>query len=215
MVEELARPRRRMVREQLVARGITDPRVLSAMEAVPRHLFVDEALVARAYHDCALPIGLGQTISQPFMVARMSELLQLSGAEHVLEIGTGCGYQTAVLAMLCRRVFSVERIRLLHDRARQSLRRCRLLHRISLHCGDGLEGWPRHAPFDAVLVTAGGLASPAWMEQLKPGGVLLFPEGRDGVHQLVRRRKLEGGAVEEERFDYCSFVPLLPGVDAA
>ncbi len=207
----LERSRRRMVREQIEARGIRDPRVLAAMAAVPRHLFVDEGLAARSYHDCALPIGAGQTISQPFMVARMSELLQLKGNERVLEIGTGCGYQTAILAMLCQRVYSVERIRSLHDRARNTLRQCRLLNRITLLCGDGLMGWEKYAPFDAIVVTAGGMASPAWMKQLNPDGVLLMPEGEHGSHQLVKRVKTPLG-VEETRLDFCSFVPLLSGV---
>ena len=207
----LERSRRRMVREQIEARGIRDPRVLAAMATVPRHLFVDEGLAARSYHDCALPIGAGQTISQPFMVARMSELLQLKGEERVLEIGTGCGYQTAVLAMLCQRVYSIERIRSLHDRARHTLRQCRLLNRITLHCGDGLLGWEKHAPFDAIVVTAGGMASPAWMKQLNTGGALIMPEGEGGSHQLVKRVKTSQG-IEETRLDPCSFVPLLSGV---
>jgi len=209
--QPLERSRRRMVREQIQNRGIVDPRVLSAMSAVPRHLFVDEGLAARSYHDCALPIGAGQTISQPFMVARMSELLQLKGDERVLEIGTGCGYQTAVLAMLCHRVYTIERIRSLHDRARNTLRQCRLLNRITLHCGDGLLGWEKHAPFDAIVVTAGGMASPQWVKQLKEGGTLIMPEGNNGVHQLVRRVK-GPFAIQETRLDFCSFVPLLAGV---
>jgi len=200
-----------MVREQIQDRGIVDPRVLSAMLMVPRHLFVDEGLAARSYHDCALPIGAGQTISQPFMVARMSELLQLKGDERVLEIGTGCGYQTAILAMLCQRVYSIERIRSLHDRARSTLRQCRLLNRITLRCGDGLLGWEHHAPFDAIVVTAGGMASPTWMAQLKEGGVLIMPEGGERGHQLVKRIKNSCG-VQESRLDFCNFVPLLAGV---
>jgi len=205
------RPRARMVDEQLRARGIRDERVLAVMAEVPRHLFVDPALAGRAYHDCSLPIGEGQTISQPYTVARMTELLALTGDEQVLEIGTGCGYQTAVLACLCRRVFSIERIQTLAGRARANLRRTRLLGNVRLKCGDGLLGWPEYAPYDAIIVTAGGQASEAWFSQLKQGGVLLMPKGENGRHRLVRMRKL-GDGMREETFDECSFVPLLAGV---
>jgi len=201
-----------MLNQQLIERGIHDERVLAAMLAVPRHKFVDSALASRAYHDCALPIGCGQTISQPYMVARMSQLLELSGTERVLEIGTGCGYQTAVLSRLCRRVYSIERIEALHQRAKKSLRLTRHAN-VMLKCGDGLEGWEEYAPFDAIIVTAGGFASELWLPQLKPGGVLLMPEGKDGAHRLVRRRKL-AHSMSEEYFDVCTFVPLLEGVSA-
>jgi protein-L-isoaspartate(D-aspartate) O-methyltransferase len=204
------RPRRRMVAEQLVARGIDDPRVLEAMTIVPRHLFVDAALSSHAYQDSSLPIGEGQTISQPYMVARMSQLLELKGDERVLEIGTGCGYQTAVLSRLCRRVYSIERIESLHERARQNLRKARHAN-VMLKCGDGLLGWEEYAPFDAVMVTAGGFASDIWLSQLKDGGFLLFPQGEGGQHRLVRRRKC-GDRVTDEYFDACTFVPLLEGV---
>ncbi len=200
-----------MVEEQIRARGIADERVLAAMAVVPRHLFVDPALAARAYHDCALPIGEGQTISQPYMVARMTALLELKGDERVLEIGTGCGYQTAVLSRLCRRVYSIERIPALHAKARSNLRRARCAANVMLKCGDGLLGWPEYAPFDAILVTAGGFASEAWMAQLREGGALVLPEGEGGAHRLVRRVR-QGDGWREERFDACTFVPLLPGV---
>ncbi|MFC1546084.1 protein-L-isoaspartate(D-aspartate) O-methyltransferase [Pseudomonadota bacterium] len=205
------RPRRRMVAEQLVPRGVDDPRVLEAMSIVPRHLFVDPALNSHAYKDSSLPIGEGQTISQPYMVAKMTQLLELKGDERVLEIGTGCGYQTAVLSRLCRRVYSIERIESLHDRARQNLRRARHAN-VMLKCGDGMLGWEEYAPFDAIIVTAGGFASDRWLAQLKEGGVLLFPEGQGGAHRLVRRRKL-GDKITEEQFDMCTFVPLLEGVN--
>ena len=205
------RPRQRMVQNQLLARGISDERVLAAMMAVPRHLFVDSALAARAYHDCALPIGCGQTISQPYMVARMSQLLELDGTERVLEIGTGCGYQTAVLSRLCRRVYSIERIEALHGRARQNLRAARHASAM-LKCADGRDGWEEYAPFDAIIVTAGGFASDIWWRQLKAGGVLLMPEGEGGAHRLVRRRK-QAHIIHEEYFDACTFVPLLGGVE--
>ena len=203
------RPRRRMVEEQLMPAGISDSHVLKAMNIVPRHLFVDAALRGHAYQDSSLPIGEGQTISQPFMVARMSELLSLEGHERVLEIGTGCGYQTAVLSCLCRRVYSIERIAALHEKARKNLRQAHHAN-VMLKCGDGLLGWEEYAPFDAVMVTAGGFASDVWMEQLSEGGVLLMPEGEKGSHRLVRRRKLAEG-IEEEYFDACTFVPLLKG----
>lgn len=200
-----------MVAEQLVPRGIDDPRVLEAMSIVPRHLFVDPALASHAYQDSALPIGEGQTISQPYMVAKMTQLLELKGDERVLEIGTGCGYQTAVLSRLCKRVYSIERIESLHERARRNLRRARHAN-VMLKCGDGMLGWEEYAPFDAVIVTAGGFASDIWLEQLKDGGVLLFPQGDAGRHRLVRQRK-QASNIIEEYFDACTFVPLLEGVN--
>jgi len=200
-----------MVAEQLIPRGVDDPRVLESMSIVPRHLFVDAALGSHAYKDCSLPIGEGQTISQPYMVAKMSQLLDLKGSERVLEIGTGCGYQTAVLSRLCRRVYSIERIESLHERARQNLRRAKHAN-VMLKCGDGMLGWEEYAPFDAIIVTAGGFASDVWLEQVRDGGVLLFPEGQGGAHRLVRRRKL-AGQITEEQFDMCTFVPLLEGVN--
>ena len=207
------RPRLRMVSDQLQAKGIVDARVLAAMSSVPRHMFVDPALVARAYSDSALPIGSGQTISQPYMVARMTELLALQGHERVLEIGTGCGYQTAVLSRLCRRVYSIERIEPLHQRARQNLRAARHAN-VMLKCADGRQGWEDYAPYDAIIVTAGGFASDVWLQQLKTGGVLLLPEGSGGTHRLVRRTKMAHG-YSEEYFDACTFVPLLEGVESS
>ncbi|ATX81899.1 protein-L-isoaspartate(D-aspartate) O-methyltransferase [Mariprofundus ferrinatatus] len=207
------RPRQRMVGEQIQARGIHDERVLAAMRTVPRHLFVDPALVSRAYQDASLPIGSGQTISQPYMVARMTQLLELQGHERVLEIGTGCGYQTAVLSRLCRRVYSIERIAPLHERARQNLRAARHAN-VMLKCADGRLGWEEYAPYDAIIVTAGGFASELWLQQLKTGGMLLLPEGENGAHRLVRRTKLAHG-INEEYFDACTFVPLLEGVESS
>jgi len=204
------RRRKRMVEEQLIARGISDLRVLEAMATIPRHLFVDPALAAHGYQDSALPIGANQTISQPYMVARMTQLLELSGNERVLEIGTGCGYQTAVLSRLCKRVYSIERIALLHQLAQKNLRATRHAN-VMLKCGDGLLGWPEYAPFDAILVTAGGLMSSHWLDQLRVGGILLMPEGDGRMHQLVRRRR-EPDAIRIEMFDACVFVPLLSGV---
>jgi len=199
-----------MVDEQLVARGIRSPRVLEAMQKVHRHLFAGDALLTHAYKDKSLPIGEGQTISQPYMVARMTELLNLEGHERVLEIGTGCGYQTAVLSCLCRRVYSIERIESLHALARSNLRKARHSN-VMLRCADGRLGLEEYAPFDAIIVTAGGFASDLWLDQLVDGGVLLMPEGSGRDHKLVRRQKLVDG-VKEEYFDDCTFVPLLTGV---
>lgn len=204
------RPRQRMVQEQIINRGITSPRVIAAMRQVFRHDFAGEALRTHAYKDKSLPIGEGQTISQPYIVARMTELLDLKGHERVLEIGTGCGYQTAVLSCLCKRVYSIERIESLHHLAKKNLRKGRYSN-VMLKCGDGLLGWEEYAPFDAIIVTAGGFASDLWLEQLVDGGILLLPEGEAKSHQLVRRRKLKA-EIHEEYFDDCSFVPLLSGV---
>lgn len=204
------RPRRRMVEDQLVARGITDSRVLDAMLHVPRHMFVDAGLASHAYQDSSLPIGQGQTISQPYMVAKMSQLLELQGHERVLEIGTGCGYQTAVLSRLCRRVYSIERISSLSDRARSNLRAARHAN-VMLKCADGTRGWEEYAPFDAVLAAAGGDETPqAWIDQLRDGGVLVMPVGSGTTHVLIRLRK-RGKEIIEERFDACTFVPLITG----
>ncbi len=201
-----------MVEQQLVARGIRDARVLQAMREIPRHRFVSPAMESRAYLDSALPIGEGQTISQPYMVARMCELLALRGTERVLEIGTGCGYHTAVLARLCSRVYSIERIRSLHLQARENLRREQVSN-VLLQCADGREGWPGFAPFDAILVTAGGEPSPYWLEQLAEGGVLLMPESESDHHRLVRIQR-EGAQLRRQRYDSCMFVPLRAGVQA-
>ncbi|MFQ5355100.1 MAG: protein-L-isoaspartate(D-aspartate) O-methyltransferase [Mariprofundaceae bacterium] len=204
----LERPRLRMVEQQLIPRGITDHRVLDAMCTVPRHLFVEPAMAGYAYQDSALPIGEGQTISQPYMVARMSQLLDLKGHERTLEIGTGCGYQTAILSRLCRRVYSIERISALYDLARRNLRAARQAN-VMLKCGDGTLGWEEYAPFDAILAAAGGDRIPeVWMQQLRTGGLLIMPVSMNGHHVLVRRRKC-GGGFTEERFDTCSFVPLI------
>ena len=205
------RPRLRMVSEQLVAQGISDERVLEAMREVPRHLFVDSALGGHAYKDKSLPIGAGQTISQPYMVAKMTQLLELKGHERVLEIGTGCGYQTAVLSRLCRRVYSIERIPALMDLARANLRAARHAN-VMLKCDDGTKGWHEYAPFDAILAAAGGQNVPdAWMEQLCDGGLLVMPVGEHGQHTLIRRTKSDR-QFTEERYDDCCFVPLVSEV---
>src|SRR5512137_2818392 len=176
-MSDFATARRRMVDAQVIARGVRDPEVLRALGRVPRHLFVDEALRGRAYSDSALPIGHDQTISQPLMVATMTQALQLEGGEKVLEIGTGSGYQTAVLAEIAERVFSVERIAPLYRRARALLDRLGY-HNVVLRHGDGTLGWREHAPYDAIVVTAGAPHVPRELrDQLRIGGRLVIPVG--------------------------------------
>lgn len=203
------RARDRLI-ERLRALGITDIRVLEAMRNLPRHLFVDEGLESRAYEDSALPIGLGQTISQPYIVARMTELVIAVEPRRVLEIGTGSGYQAAVLAALVEQVYSVERIESLLRTAR---RRFRSQHLTNIRCrhDDGRLGWPEEAPFDAILVTAAGeRVEPALLAQLRIGGVLVAPVGPVSGQQLLRVRRSED-AFNEDVFETVSFVPLLGG----
>ncbi len=205
---DYAAARERMVREQILARGIKDPRVIEAMRTVPRHLFVPEAFAGQAYADSALPIGEKQTISQPFMVAFLCAALNLKGQERVLEIGTGSGYQAAVLSYLADRVFSVERIRSLLEQARKALDR---VHRrnVLTRLFDGSYGWKEEGPFDAILVTAGAPSIPrVLLDQLKIGGVLVIPVGSRQVQKLLRiRRGLEGMATEV--LIDCHFVDLI------
>jgi protein-L-isoaspartate(D-aspartate) O-methyltransferase len=202
------RARSRMIEEQLVARGIADPRVLAAMAQIERHLFVEEALQERAYDDKPLPIGARQTISQPFMVGLMTQTLALRGTERVLEIGTGCGYQTAVLAELAANVFSIERISTLAVRARQLLDRLGY-YNVATRVGDGTLGWGDEAPFDAIVVTAGTPQVPRpLIAQLADGGRLVFPIGEEELQTLVRIRK-EGERLREEYFGDCRFVKLV------
>jgi len=187
---------------------IADERVLAAMNAVPRHLLVPEALKAQAYKDNALPISSGQTISQPFIVARMTELLGLTGSEKILEIGAGSGYQTAVLAMLARKVFSIERLETLAKQTEIKLRQMGVRN-FSMKCSDGTEGWPVYAPYDAILVAAGspGVPDPL-LQQLKVGGRLVIPIGKEKTQMLVRVTKTETG-ITQENFGPCAFVPLI------
>ena len=204
------------VRDRLIERlreqGVRDERVLSAVRTLPRHLFVDEALAARAYEDTALPIGHGQTISQPYIVARMTEALLEGGTPRkVLEVGTGCGYQTAVLAPLVTTVYSVERIAALQVRARRALRDLRIANVFMRH-GDGFEGWPPYAPYDGILVAAAAMAVPrALLEQLGNGGRLIMPVGPDREQQLVRLTR-RGETFEREVLGPATFVPLLQGL---
>ncbi|TGU71726.1 protein-L-isoaspartate(D-aspartate) O-methyltransferase [Geomonas terrae] len=200
--------RKRMVAE-LVKRGITDQRVINVMLELPRHIFVEEAMSAQAYSDGSLPIGEKQTISQPYIVARMTELLALTGREKVLELGTGSGYQAAVLATLADRVCTVERIRPLALKARKALDSLRLLN-VNLKIGDGTEGWPEEAPFDAILVTAGAPFLPECLiEQLAPGGRLVIPVGDRVDQKLLVVRKGIDGSVTREEADDCRFVRLI------
>ncbi|KAB7627969.1 protein-L-isoaspartate(D-aspartate) O-methyltransferase [Alkalilimnicola sp. S0819] len=203
------RTRRRLV-DRLRERGVGDERVLEAIRATPRHLFLDEALASRAYEDSSLPIGHGQTLSQPYIVARMTETLLAEGVpDKVLEVGTGSGYQAAILAQLVPQVYSIERIRLLHDRARRLLQELKL-YNARLRHGDGFQGWPAGAPFDAILLTAApSRVPPALLEQLAPGGRLVAPEG-DARQALVVYRKGPDG-LQREHLEDVTFVPMLGG----
>jgi protein-L-isoaspartate(D-aspartate) O-methyltransferase len=205
---DYASARERMVREQVLGRGIQDRRVVETLLKIPRHFFVPEALVAQAYADSALPIGEKQTITQPFMVAFMSQSLNLKGKERVLEIGTGSGYQAAVLSSLAARVYSVERIRSLLERARKALDQihCR---NVLTRLFDGSYGWKEESPFDAILVTAGAPSIPKLLvEQLKVGGVLVIPVGTRKEQKLLRLRRGIDGFTQELLMD-CHFVDLV------
>lgn len=202
-------PRARMVEHLRNHYKVTDERVLEAMNLVPRHAFVPDALKAQAYKDNALPISGGQTISQPFIVGRMTELLELKGRERVLEIGSGSGYQTAVLATVARKVFAVERLAGLHAEAKQKLMSLGFRN-ISYRCDDGTNGWEVYAPFDAMLVAAGGPTIPEpLVKQLEIGGRMVIPIGTDQKTQmLVRITRTEKG-FDTENFGPCAFVPLI------
>jgi len=206
-----ARTRERLI-QRLVEQGIRDARVLDRIRNVPRHLFVDEALASRAYEDTALPIGHGQTISQPYVVARMTEAILLAGTPaNVLEVGTGCGYQTAVLSPLVGKIWTIERIEPLYERARERLRDLGIRN-VRFKHGDGFEGWPSQAPFDAILVAAAPHAlPPKLLEQLAEGGRLVAPVGPEGRQELVRITRHKD-QFHRERLGFVSFVPLLGGV---
>jgi protein-L-isoaspartate(D-aspartate) O-methyltransferase len=197
-----------MVQEQIIARGINDARVIAALRKVPRHLFVDPGIVNRAYDDSALPIGDKQTLSQPYMAARMTEALGLVGDEKALEVGTGSGYQTALLAELCFNVFSVEKIRVLSRKARTLLDALEYQN-IALHVGDGTIGWSEHAPYDAIIVTAGAPSAPKpLLEQLAEGGRLVIPVGDEQAQTLLRVTRT-GASFKEEQLGECKFVKLF------
>jgi protein-L-isoaspartate(D-aspartate) O-methyltransferase len=196
-----------MVQEQLVSRGIQDRRLIEAMRRVPRHLFIDPGLINRAYDDSALPIGEKQTLSQPYMAGKMTEALRLTGKEKVLEIGTGSGYQTALLAELCFNVFSVEKIRALSRKARELLDRLEY-HNIALHVGDGTIGWSEHAPYDSIIVAASAPDVPRpLIEQLSVGGKLVIPVG-DDVSQVLKLVQRERFGFHQEDIGECRFVKL-------
>ncbi|MDL2207328.1 protein-L-isoaspartate(D-aspartate) O-methyltransferase [Desulfovibrio sp. OttesenSCG-928-F20] len=201
--------RNRMVREDIAGRGITNEAVLAAMLSVPRHLFVEEALYGKAHGDHPLPIGFGQTISQPYIVALMSEMLEAVPGMSVLEIGTGSGYQAAVLAQMGLQVYSVERLRDLYERTAALLMRLKF-RSIRLKLADGTEGWPESAPFDRIIVTAGGPDVPGpLLEQLADPGLLVIPVGRDRRGQQLLVARKENGVVTTEKRDHVAFVDLV------
>ncbi len=206
--ERYALLRQRMVAEQIRARGIRDERILAAMEEIPRHRFVPPHLADRAYDDAPLPIGEGQTISQPYIVAQMTRALRLEGTEKVLEVGTGSGYQTALLCMLAREVVSIERFAVLYATAEEILRELGFTN-VRFRVGDGTMGVPQDAPFDRILVTAAAPEVPGPLfDQLADGGILVIPIGGRWEQELVRVRK-EAGAAKKEFLGGCRFVPLI------
>ena len=205
---DFVQDRAQMVEYQLIPRGISSPEVLAAMRAVPRHLFVEPSLRSNAYHDHPLPIDEGQTISQPYMVAVMTELLDVTADCAVLEIGTGSGYQTAVLAELARRVYSVERLPKLAVQA-ETLLASLHYHNVVIHAGDGTLGWPEHAPYDRILVTAGAPAVPeALITQLAEGGKLIIPVGTR-ISQTLHIITKQQGRLHTETACPCVFVKLI------
>ncbi|MDU9393195.1 protein-L-isoaspartate(D-aspartate) O-methyltransferase [Pseudomonas japonica] len=205
------RTRERLI-QRLCEEGVSNPRVLDVLRRTPRHLFVDEALAHRAYEDTALPIGHNQTISQPFMVAHMSEVLLEAGPlDKVMEIGTGSGYQTAVLAQLVERVFSVERIKVLQDRAKERLTELNLRN-VVFRWGDGSEGWPALAPYNGIIVTAVAAEVPqALLDQLAPGGRMVIPVGAVGETQQLLLIVREEHGFSRRVLGAVRFVPLLSG----
>ena len=205
---DFAKARDRMVNEQLLPRGIHDPKTLQAMRTVPRHLFVEDAMQNQAYGDYPLPVGRGQTISQPYIVALMTQALGLRGHESVLEIGTGSGYQAAVLARICEKVYTVERIDSLLVQARKVFDSLRYFN-IRTKLDDGTQGWPEYAPYDAIIVTAGGPKVPEpLLEQLADPGVLVIPVGDRGM-QTLKKVTRKGGKTTEETIEYVRFVSLI------
>ena len=210
-MDRYRKQRMRMVDTQIRSRGIRDVRVLRAMEETPRHLFVEEALRDQAYNDNPLPIGERQTISQPYIVALMTEALALQGMEKVLEIGTGSGYQTAVLAQLADRVCSIERIASLAGAARRMLDYLNA-YNVAIRVGDGTFGWKEESPFDAILVTAGAPKIPSLLiEQLKAGGRLVIPVGDRYTQTLIRATRLSEKTLDIKKEDLggCRFVDLI------
>ncbi len=193
----------------LVANGIQDQKVLDAIHRLPREMFVSQAMVHQAYDNNALPIGLGQTISQPYIVAKMTEMLQLNRDSRVLEIGTGSGYQTAILAQLVDHVYSIERIKALQWEAKRRLKQLDI-YNISTKHGDGWQGWPAKGPFDAIIVTAAAESVPsALLEQLREGGVMMIPVGVDDQQLLKITR--QGDEFSSQLIEMVRFVPLIAG----
>ena len=208
VVDRYSTVRERMVREQILARGITDEKILAAMSEVPRHLFVDKALGPKAYGDHPLPIASGQTISQPFIVALMTQALQLKDDGKVLEIGTGSGYQAAVLSRICGHVYTVERIPALLSGARKVFDSL-CYYNILTKLDDGTMGWPEHGPYDAIIVTAGGPKIPSpLIEQLAESGRLVMPVGDTYTQELQLITK-KGSQVEVQHLEYVRFVELI------
>lgn len=213
---DLTVSRRRMVAEQLIPRGISDPKVIAAMEKVPRHEFVDPGMRDQAYGDYPLSIGLGQTISQPYIVALMTQSLKLQGGEKILEIGTGCGYQTSILAEIAGQVYTIERIKGLGLMARNTLKKLGY-RRVVMRVGDGTMGWDDAKPFDAILIAAGAPKIPFHLlDQLNDGGKLVLPVGDENSQNLLRITKKEGKNVGSASSNYeiedlgpCRFVKLI------
>jgi protein-L-isoaspartate(D-aspartate) O-methyltransferase len=206
--KKFARWRKDMVDRQIIARGVTDPLVIRAMTEVPRHLFVSEALVDSAYGDFPLPIGEGQTISQPYIIAEMTQSLELKGSERVLEIGTGSGYQAAILAHMVYRVYTIERNHPLFLQTRQLFDRLRI-HNVVTRYSDGTQGWKEESPFDAIIVTAGGNKIPSpLVDQLAPGGRLVLPVGGHFSQELIKLTRTDTG-IKQENLGGCRFVKLI------
>ena len=206
--EEFKKERRLMVATQLVPRGISEPRLLEVMRTIPRHEFVPPIYTQHAYDDCALPVGHGQTISQPYMVAVMTQLLALSGTEKVLEVGTGTGYQSAILSALAAEVYTIETIEALYKEASDRLSAMGY-DNVHTQLGDGSKGWPEHAPYDRILVTAGAPTVPSpLVEQLADGGILVIPVGSSDTQELLCMKK-SGDEISTTHHTLCAFVPLL------
>ncbi|MBT3177267.1 MAG: protein-L-isoaspartate(D-aspartate) O-methyltransferase [Desulfobacula sp.] len=206
--KKYASRRREMVEKQIASRGVTDPLVLAAMNKVPRHLFVSEALVDSAYGDFPLPIGEGQTISQPYIIGEMTQSLALKGHERVLEIGTGSGYQAAVLSQIVYKVYTIERNNALFLQTRKLFDKLKF-HNIVTRYSDGTQGWKQEGPFDAIIVTAGGQQIPSpLIEQLSIGGRLVIPVGDNFSQELIRLEKTEDN-IKTTNLGACRFVKLI------
>ena len=206
--KKFARRRKEMVEQQIISRGVSDPSVIRAMSGVPRHLFVSEALVDSAYGDFPLPIGEGQTISQPFIIAEMTQSLMLKGNERVLEIGTGSGYQAAILAQIVYKVYTIERNNMLFLQTRKLFDTLKY-HNIVTKYSDGTQGWKQESPFDAIIITAAGRQIPSpLIDQLAVGGRLVMPVGGSFSQELIRLEKNENG-IKTTNLGACRFVKLI------